>query len=280
MQKGSRDLQEYLNKEDEPGVVHDGPGPHQQVCGLHARHQFIHVDPEKSAQLSPFKVTIAHGFLTLSMLTHLQGTVKTAYLEAIGHHDGRELRLRESALRLAVKVNSKIRMRRELIAVELKNANTIHLTRMHRGHRGRRQAGCFPSGSRGWSTAESRATLRGAAESARPGLARRALFVFQRDTKPAIRACTPREQHWPRFGFLRASSHVLAPERQIRPDLGYQIGPFASPQTPPYVLPYIYQAFRIDGEGWRKSPGLLARTANALTRCMYETGTRCGWTFL
>ena len=24
-------------------------------------HQFIHVDPEKSAQLSPYKVTIAHG---------------------------------------------------------------------------------------------------------------------------------------------------------------------------------------------------------------------------
>jgi acyl dehydratase len=30
-------------------------------------HQFIHVDPEKAAQLSPYKVTIAHGFLTLSL---------------------------------------------------------------------------------------------------------------------------------------------------------------------------------------------------------------------
>jgi len=29
-------------------------------------HQFIHIDPEKSAQLSPYKVTIAHGFLTLT----------------------------------------------------------------------------------------------------------------------------------------------------------------------------------------------------------------------
>jgi acyl dehydratase len=26
-------------------------------------HQFIHIDPEKSAELSPYKVTIAHGFL-------------------------------------------------------------------------------------------------------------------------------------------------------------------------------------------------------------------------
>ena len=33
-------------------------------------HQFIHVDREK-AKASPFGGTIAHGFLTLSLLTHL-----------------------------------------------------------------------------------------------------------------------------------------------------------------------------------------------------------------
>jgi len=32
-------------------------------------HQFIHVDPVKAAQ-SPFGTTIAHGFLTLSMLAY------------------------------------------------------------------------------------------------------------------------------------------------------------------------------------------------------------------
>ena len=31
-------------------------------------HQFIHIDPEKAAQ-TPFGGTVAHGFLTLSMLT-------------------------------------------------------------------------------------------------------------------------------------------------------------------------------------------------------------------
>ena len=40
-------------------------------------HQFIHVDPEQCAQLSPWKVPIAHGFLTLSLLTHLSGSIKT-----------------------------------------------------------------------------------------------------------------------------------------------------------------------------------------------------------
>lgn len=34
-------------------------------------HQWIHVDTEKAAQESPFKSTIAHGYLTLSMLPHL-----------------------------------------------------------------------------------------------------------------------------------------------------------------------------------------------------------------
>ena len=33
-------------------------------------HQFIHVDPERAKQ-TPFGGPIAHGFLTLSMLTHL-----------------------------------------------------------------------------------------------------------------------------------------------------------------------------------------------------------------
>ena len=34
-------------------------------------HQWIHVNPEKAALESPFKTTIAHGYLTLSMLPHL-----------------------------------------------------------------------------------------------------------------------------------------------------------------------------------------------------------------
>jgi acyl dehydratase len=33
--------------------------------------QWIHVDPERSARESPFKETIAHGFLTLSLLSEL-----------------------------------------------------------------------------------------------------------------------------------------------------------------------------------------------------------------
>ena len=37
-------------------------------------HQFIHVDPERASQ-TPFGTTIAHGFLTLSLLPYLGGKV-------------------------------------------------------------------------------------------------------------------------------------------------------------------------------------------------------------
>jgi len=34
-------------------------------------HQWIHVDRQRAARESPFQTTIAHGFLTLSLITHL-----------------------------------------------------------------------------------------------------------------------------------------------------------------------------------------------------------------
>lgn len=38
-------------------------------------HQFIHVDPERAKTDTPFGGTIAHGFLTLSLLVHLDTSV-------------------------------------------------------------------------------------------------------------------------------------------------------------------------------------------------------------
>ena len=40
-------------------------------------HQFIHVDPERAAA-TPFGGTIAHGFLTLSLLSQMAGQVMLA----------------------------------------------------------------------------------------------------------------------------------------------------------------------------------------------------------
>ncbi len=41
-----------------------------QFADVTEDHQFIHVDPE-AAKMTPFGTTIAHGFLTLSMLSKL-----------------------------------------------------------------------------------------------------------------------------------------------------------------------------------------------------------------
>ena len=38
-------------------------------------HQWIHVDPERARRESPFGTTIAHGFLTLSLLSSLSAEV-------------------------------------------------------------------------------------------------------------------------------------------------------------------------------------------------------------
>jgi acyl dehydratase len=45
-------------------------------------HQFIHVDAEKAAQ-TPFGGTIAHGYLTMSLISHFLGTCSVLPAEAV-----------------------------------------------------------------------------------------------------------------------------------------------------------------------------------------------------
>lgn len=44
-------------------------------AGVTEDHQYIHLDPERAASETPFGGTIAHGYLTLSLLSHLVGQV-------------------------------------------------------------------------------------------------------------------------------------------------------------------------------------------------------------
>jgi acyl dehydratase len=92
-------------------------------------HQFIHVDPEKSAQLSPYKVPIAHGFLTLSMLTHLDGTIPKVPERYAGIMMGINYGFEKVRFISPVKVGSRIRASGELLAVDLKAPNTLQTTR-------------------------------------------------------------------------------------------------------------------------------------------------------
>ncbi len=91
-------------------------------------HQFIHVDPEKAAELSPYKVTIAHGFLTLSMVVHLGASIPRADPAAYaGLSMGINYGLDRVRFPSPVKVNSRIRARRSLVSAELKAPNVIQL---------------------------------------------------------------------------------------------------------------------------------------------------------
>lgn len=129
-EKASEIFEQYIGKAEEPGdwflVDQDRINKFADVT---IDHQFIHVDAVKAAELSPFKVPIAHGFLTLSLLTHLSGSVKAPYLEAYsGILMGVNYGFEKIRLVSPVKVNSRIRLAREIAAVELKNPSTLHLT--------------------------------------------------------------------------------------------------------------------------------------------------------
>jgi len=93
-------------------------------------HQFIHVDPERAAA-TPFGGTIAHGFLTLAMLTHLaagasSGEVDPAKYEGIlmGINYG----FNKVRFVSPVKVGARIRARAVTSNAELKG-NMIEVTR-------------------------------------------------------------------------------------------------------------------------------------------------------
>ncbi len=77
-------------------------------------HQWIHVDPERAAA-GPFGTTIAHGYLTLSLMPVLLSGV----MQVDGVDDGRQLRDQQGSLHQSpVPVGSEIRAGATLASVE------------------------------------------------------------------------------------------------------------------------------------------------------------------
>jgi acyl dehydratase len=90
-------------------------------------HQFIHVDPEK-AKLTPWGTTIAHGFLTLSLLPYLDSiTPRTNPKLYEGVMMGINYGLDRVRFVSPVKVGSRLRAHRKLVSAELKDPHTIQL---------------------------------------------------------------------------------------------------------------------------------------------------------
>lgn len=88
-------------------------------------HQWIHVDQHLAAQVSPFGCTIAHGFLTLSLLTQFQQSI------GVYPKDAKQVLnygLNKVRFLHPVKVEDRIRNRVLLDQVQQKNNGTQLLT--------------------------------------------------------------------------------------------------------------------------------------------------------
>ena len=92
-------------------------------------HQFIHVDPEACKQMSPWGVPIAHGFLTLSLLTKLSETVPQDMSRLNGIVMGVNYGFDKVRFVNAVKVGSRIRATSVLASVDQKDPNTLQVTK-------------------------------------------------------------------------------------------------------------------------------------------------------
>ncbi|MBN1950449.1 MAG: MaoC family dehydratase [Bacteroidales bacterium] len=87
-------------------------------------HQWIHVDPERAKVESPFKTTIAHGYLTLSMMTHLWlQIVDVVNVKLMVNYGIESLKFNQS-----VAVNSRVRLRAKLESIkDLRGITRAHM---------------------------------------------------------------------------------------------------------------------------------------------------------
>ncbi|HXY33448.1 MAG TPA: MaoC family dehydratase [Planctomycetaceae bacterium] len=116
-------------KESPPGAWHTVT---QEQIDAFARttldDQFIHTDAVRAARESPFGTTIAHGFLTLSLASHLVTSIPRPSPDP---YEGRAVAINYGLDRvrfpMPVRVNSRIRARQSLASVEQKDERTLQL---------------------------------------------------------------------------------------------------------------------------------------------------------
>jgi len=88
-----------------------------QFADITGDHQWIHIDVERARKESPFKTTIAHGFLTLSLLPLLNAKSSAPY-QIVGF--GNAVNYGSDKLRFLSPVpsGSKVHARSRLVSVE------------------------------------------------------------------------------------------------------------------------------------------------------------------
>ena len=100
-------------------------------------HQWIHVDPEKAAQ-GPFGGTIAHGYLTLSMLPALMSEVMTVAGARMGINYGIE-KIRFTA---PVPSGSEVRLHARLVSGERRGEGVLYRVGVQVEIRGQEKPAC------------------------------------------------------------------------------------------------------------------------------------------
>ena len=87
-------------------------------------HQFIHIDPERAKE-TPFGTTIAHGFLTLSMLSKF---AESFGIGIEGAYMGVNYGFDKVRFMAPVKVNSRVRANTKILAIEERKPGQFAVT--------------------------------------------------------------------------------------------------------------------------------------------------------
>jgi len=111
------DIEKHIGFQAEPTPWHEVTQQQiNQFADCTLDHQFIHVDEEKAKQ-TPFGATIAHGFLSLSMLSHFAEDF-SALID--GFYMGLNAGFDKIRFLQPVKVNSRIRAHAKILSIEEK----------------------------------------------------------------------------------------------------------------------------------------------------------------
>ncbi len=109
------EIEKYINYEIKPTKWHQVTQAQiDQFADCTLDHQFIHVDPEQAKQ-TMYGTTIAHGFLSLSMLSHF---AEEFSLLIEGFYMGLNAGFDKVRFIHPVKVNSKVRACAKVLKIE------------------------------------------------------------------------------------------------------------------------------------------------------------------
>ena len=111
------ELTDYIGHQAEPTKWHKvSQAQINQFADCTLDHQFIHIDEEQAKQ-TPFGSTIAHGFLSLSMLSHFAEDFSVII---DGFYMGINAGFDKIRFLQPVKVNSRIRAHAKTLSIEEK----------------------------------------------------------------------------------------------------------------------------------------------------------------